>query len=420
MSYQIHTTASGLRIASEQLPHMETVALAISVDVGARHESNAQHGISHLLEHMAFKGTPRFSALKIAEIFDAIGGHLNAYTSHEHTVYYAKVLKDHLPLAADVLADIIQHSLFDEDELEKEKHVILQELAMHHDTPDDLVFDYFQQTAFPDQPLGRSILGTAEQITTHGADDIRRFVADHYRAPHIVISAAGNLSHAHLTTLSETHFDGLNTAPHDPVATAIFHAGQALIEKDLEQLQLVMGMPALPVTDTRYPVLSLLSTLLGGGMSSRLFQEIREKRGLVYSIQSMVSSYADVGMFGIYAATGEHQTQELLDVTCDVLHRLPHTLTDDELERAKQQQIAGLRMARESTAGLAEWIGRHLLHYGEYRDTEHLSRTISAVTTAQLRDLACELFLKPQICLAALGPVHRVPGYQSLQSRLAA
>lgn len=205
MSYELTTLPSGLRVASESLPSAETVAVAISVDVGARYETLAQHGISHLLEHMAFKGTARRSALQIAETFDAIGGHMNAYTSHEHTVYYAKVLKEHLPIAVDVLGDILMNSVYDEAELLREKQVILQELAMHHDTPDDLVFDAFQESCFTNQTLGRSILGTAESIQAHPAEAIRDFVKSHYHAPRIVVSAAGHINHAQLLSLVDAH-----------------------------------------------------------------------------------------------------------------------------------------------------------------------------------------------------------------------
>ena len=420
MTYQLTTKPSGLRIASEVLPSMETVAFAISVDVGARHETEAQHGISHLLEHMAFKGTPTRNALQIAETFDAIGGHLNAFTSHEHTVYYAKVLKTHLPIAVEVLCDIVQHSLFDEAELEKEKQVVLQELAMHHDTPDDLVFDHFQSIAYPDQPLGRSILGTAERIAHHPSADIHRFVAQHYHAPRIVVSAAGNLSHETLVKLVDEHLPLPSSTSPKPTVQANYVGGESRVQKSLEQLQLVIGMPSISVMDSRYHALKLLSTLLGGGMSSRLFQEVREKRGLVYTIQTILASYADTGVFGIYAATGPGQAQELIEVVCGELHGVCERISEDELQRAKQQQIAGLRMSRESTATLAEWIGRHLMYYGEYRDASTLSAIIESVTVDDVQALARSLFANPVLSVAALGPIKQMPELHHIEQRLAA
>lgn len=417
--YHLHTQDDGLRIACESLPQMESVAIAVSVDVGARWERPVQHGLSHLLEHMAFKGTPRYSAQRIAEIFDGIGGQFNAFTSHEHTVYYVRVLKAHWQQAADILCDILMHSLFDADELAREKEVILQELAMHHDTPDDLVFDLFQEAAFGEQALGRSILGTMETIRTHPRQALLDFVAEHYRAPRIVVSAAGAVEAEALQALmsEKLRFNTGGAAAPEPAA---YVGGQRLIAKDLEQLQLLIGLPSLPHGDARYYPLQLLCHILGGGMSSRLFQEVREKRGLVYSIQSFNASYADCGTLGIYAATGVEQADELIGVIADELHRLAETLSEEELERARRQQVASLRMARESTTTLAEWIGRHLLQYGEYRDADWLQTQVEAVTLAEVKALAEDLLRRPALSLAALGPAAALPSGEQVARRLAA
>lgn len=420
MTYQLTTLPNGLRIASEHLPSMETVALAISVDVGARHETPEQHGISHLLEHMAFKGTETRNALQIAESFDRIGGHLNAYTSHENTVYYVKVLKDDLPFAAEILCDIVQHSIFDETELSREKQVILQELAMHQDTPDDLVFDQFQEAAFSGQALGRSILGTANKINAHSADAIRHFVARHYHPSRMVVSAAGNLEHSQLVDLMAKYFTKRSEAGNSVCEAGKYKGGDSVIGKRLEQLQLVIGMEAIPNKDPRYETLKLLSSILGGGMSSRLFQEVREKRGLVYTIQSLAASYADTGVFAVYAATGEKEVSELIPVICDQLRAVCKHISDDELLRAKNQQKANYRMARESTSSLAEWIGRHVLHYGEYRNAETMTARVDAVTVDDIKKLASELFSKPTLTLAALGPTGRVGNSRDILQKLAA
>lgn len=421
MSYQCSTLANGLRVASEKLAGLETVAIAISVDVGARHERPEQHGISHLLEHMAFKGTPTYSALQIAEIFDAIGGHLNAFTSHEHTVYYAKVLKEHLSTATDILCDILQHSLFDEQELAREQQVILQELAMHHDTPDDLVFDYFQETAFAaGHPLGRSILGTAERIQSHSADDLRAFIAQHYNPARMVVSAAGNIEHDALVKQMESsmRLAARNAAP--AAEKAQYVGGSSIQSKPLEQLQLVLGMQAMAVTDARYYQLQLLSTILGGGMSSRLFQEIREKRGLVYTVQSYVAAYQDCSLFTIYAATGEDEAKELMPALCDELKKLSGSVSEEELQRAKQQHKASLLMARENTATVAEWMGRHLLQFGEYRDAKTIGERVDTVSVNDIHDLADELFCAPTLTLAALGPTTHVMDADTAKKKLAA
>lgn len=420
MSYELTTLENGLRVASESLPGVETVALAISVDVGARHETPEQHGISHLLEHMAFKGTKTRSALDIAQTFDNIGGHLNAFTSHEHTVYYAKVLKEHLTTAAEVLGDIIRHSVFDDTELEREKQVILQELAMHHDTPDDLVFDYFQETAFPEQALGRSILGTAEMIQSHPSDAIHEFVAQHYQPKRMVVTAAGNVSHKELVTLIEDHLPlkagGVDLKPD----SGHYRGGEKIVHKHLEQLQLMLGVGSMSVTDDRYYTLQLLSTILGGGMSSRLFQEVREKRGLVYTIQSFTSSYADCGLFAVYAATSEQEAPQVLSITCEQLQNVCTTITEEEFSRAKHQQKANLLMARESTANVAEWMGRHLLQFGEYRSAQMLSNRIDTITVDDVKALAKTLFTEPDVTIAALGPTEYVMPACDISAKLVA
>ncbi len=420
MTYQLTTLSSGLRVASETLDHVDTVAIAVTVDVGARHETPEQHGISHLLEHMAFKGTKTRSAQEIAESFDRIGGQLNAFTSHEHTVYHAKVLKEDVTQAVDILADIIQHSVFDDGELEREKQVILQELAMHYDTPDDLVFDQFQETAFPGQALGRSILGTSSKIQSHSADALRRFVSRHYHPTRIVVSAAGHVDHTQLVEAVASRFERSSQPATAACEAGRYIGGDSVKGKRLEQLQLVIGVESLPRTDTRYHTLQLLSIVLGGGMSSRLFQEVRERRGLVYTIQSMNASYVDTGVFAVYAATGEQEVRELIPVICEQLRAICGEIAEDELLRAKNQQKAHYLMARENTAVLAEWIGRHLLQYGEYRNAETLRQRIDAVTIAQVRELAGQLFTNPKLTLAALGPTGRVGSSRDIVQQLAA
>jgi len=413
MTFTLTTLPNGLRVATEDLPGVETVSLAISVDVGARHETDAQHGISHVLEHMAFKGTNKRSALEIAECFDNIGGHLNAYTSHEHTVYYAKTLKDDLPLSVDVLCDIVQHSTFDPDELEREQQVILQELAMHHDTPDDLVFDQFQEKAFEQQALGRSILGTADSITRHSPDDLRQFVATHYHPQRIVISAAGRIEHQQLLRLLESHLELAPAHPHPTADAARYTGGHSVVKKSLEQLQLVMGVEAPTIRSNDYYTLQLLSIILGGGMSSRLFQEAREKRGLVYTIQSFASCYQDTGLFAVYAATGEAESKTLLPLIADEWHKLCDGISEPELTRAKNQQKASLLMARENSASVAEWIGRHFLQFGEYRAAAEISNRIDRITAADVLALATQLFTSPRLTLAALGPTNHVMNTQA-------
>ncbi|MBN66146.1 MAG: peptidase M16 [Rickettsiales bacterium] len=421
MSYALSTLDNGLRLASETIASAETVAVCITVDVGARHENDQQQGISHMLEHMAFKGTQRRNARDIAEAFDAIGGHFNAFTSHEHTVYYAKVLKDNLPIAVDILCDIMQHSSFDPIELERERQVILQEIAMHQDTPDDLVYDYFQETAFANQSLGQSILGTPDHVQAFQKTHLQDYTRTHYHPQRMVLSAAGNVSHEQLRTLVEEHFT-LNPT-HDappPATTALYQPGDVRISKSLEQLHIMMGFEGLPIVTENYYVLQLLSLMLGGGMSSRLFQEIRETRGLVYTIASFIASYRDVGMFAVYAATGAEQAAELAPAVCDEMIGFADQLDEVMLERAKNQQKASLLMAREGMIGLSEWLGRHLTNFGEYRNAQQIAAHIDAVTLDQVKALAREIFVADKLCSAVLGPHQHWPEYDQLQARLAA
>ena len=284
--YHLSTLSSGLRVATETLPGMESVTVAVTVDVGARFEREEDGGISHMLEHMAFKGTKRRSARDIAEEMDMVGGNMNAYTSLENTVYYTRVLKDDVPLAVDMLADIMQHSVFDEVELARERDVILQEIAMHYDTPDDLVFDYFSETAYPGQPVGRSILGTAERVNSFTRDDLTRYMGSHYHTPHMVVTAAGNIDHEAFVKLVGENFDSLPGSRHEIAERAKYVGGEKRVKRKLEQLHLALGFESVSFQHPDYYAWQVLSTILGGGMSSRLFQEVREKRGLAYTVQS--------------------------------------------------------------------------------------------------------------------------------------
>lgn len=416
--FQHTRLANELRCATAYLPERSSVALAIAVDTGARYELPEQQGISHLLEHMAFKGTKRRSAQDIAIAFDRIGGQLNAYTSAEQTVYYARLLSDQLPLAIDIMADIMQHSTFAADELAREQGVILQEIAMHYDTPDDLVFDMYHAAAYPDQPLGRSILGTPEHVSGYNADDIHRYMGSHYHTPNMTLTASGNVNHAELTQLVTEHFTDLPNNFAAKPEPGTYQGGEDRQARSLEQLHVMLGVEAIDIYDDDYTALQLLSLIFGGGMSSRLFQEVREKRGLVYSVYSFLSCYRDTGTLGIYAATSEDYAPELLDVLCNELCSLADGVTAEELERVQNQQIAHLLMAEESPSNLAEWMGRHLHNFGEIRTAETLIRKIRAQTPADLQRVAKRLLNTPVPTLAALGPTGSLASYDTVKQRL--
>ncbi len=416
MTYTLSTLPNHLRVATETLPGMESVTVAVTVDVGARFEKENEGGLSHLLEHMAFKGTKRRTALAIAQEMDMVGGGMNAYTSLENTVYYVRVLKEDLPLAVDMLADILQHSTFDAEELARERQVILQEIAMHFDTPDDLVFDYFSETAYPSQALGRSILGTPELVSSYKKADLSRYMDTHYHAPSMVVSAAGNVEHQSFLALVQEHFNALGSNICPPAEHGHYQGGDKRVESDLEQLHLTLGFESVSVHHTDYYVWQVLATLLGGGMSSRLFQEVREKRGLAYTVQSFVSSYADSGVLAIYAATDK--VSEMLPVVCDEISKLQKAVTAAELTRAKNQIKASLLMSRESSPAIAEWIGRHLLTYNRYRHAAKIVRLIEAVTVEDVTRIGTELAAKKNLTLAALGPQKGLPEYDKIQAAL--
>ena len=404
MSYQISNLDNGLRVASEKLPGVHSAAFAIAVDVGARHEELAEGGLSHLLEHMAFKGTSKLNARRIAEAFDLMGGNVNAYTSHEHTVYYAKVLKEYGPQALQLLCEIVADSVFDGAELERERDVVLQEIAMHQDSPDDVVFDLFQEAVFDKQPLGRSILGPEKQVAAYSRDDLIAFTRKHYTPQRMVISAAGAVDHKKVLKTANDFFGTRALGAHKIApAPATFHHGRYTQEKDLEQVQLVLGYPGLPSTHEDYYTLQVFSTILGGGMSSRLFQEIREERGLAYSVSSFSNGYQDVGIFGIYAGTTQQKLASLLDGLKRVLDTIEMGVTAAELLRAKNQLKAGVVMTRESSGAIAEWIARHLHVHGRYKTADEILEQIEAITPDDIRRVAAHSF-RTTPAVAALGP----------------
>ena len=326
MTVRLSTLPGGFRIVTDRMDAVETVSLGVWVDIGTRHEPAAINGVAHLLEHMAFKGTERRSALAIAEEIEAVGGHLNAYTSREHTAYYAKVLKEDTALAVDILADILQHSVFDPAELERERTVILQEIGQANDTPDDIVFDFFQERAYPDQAMGRPVLGSPEVIRRLSRDAVVAYLRDHYGAERMVLSAAGNLEHDRLVDLAARLLSEVPRERQVSTEPARYTGGDFRQGRDLEQLHLVLGFPGLPLGHPDYYAATVLSTAFGGGMSSRLFQEVREQRGLVYAIHSFAHGYRDGGLFGIYAGTGEEEAAELAPVLCEEALRLDQGL----------------------------------------------------------------------------------------------
>lgn len=409
--YRLTTLPNGLRVVSETMPRLQTASLGVWVDVGTRYEPAEVNGVAHLLEHMAFKGTGRRTARAIAEEIERVGGSLNAYTSREHTAYYARILAGDIELAADILADILQHSTFDPAELEKERHVVLQEIGQVKDTPDDLVFDLLQEACYPDQPMGRAILGPEAIVAAMPRDALIDYMARHYGPGRLVVAAAGKIEHERLVDLAARLFSTLPAGSGEAAPPARYRGGGTVIDRrpDLEQVHLCLAVEGVPYHHEDHYALQVLSTALGGGMSSRLFQEARESRGLCYSVFSFASAYADTGTLGVYAGTDPEDVGELLQVVAEETRALVEDPHEDELARARAQLKASLFMGLESCSAVCEENARQLLCFGRRIPTEEIVAKIDAVDTAAVRRLGRRLLAGKGLTLAAVGPLERLP-----------
>lgn len=418
MTVRVDTLANGLRVATDRMDGVESATVGVWVGAGTRYEDAQTNGVAHLLEHMAFKGTESRSPQAIAEEIEAVGGSLNAYTSREQTAYHARVLGTDVGLAVDLLADILQRSTFDGDELARERTVVFQEIGQAEDTPDDVIFDRYQTVCYPDQPMGWPILGTLESVDNLSREAIRGYLKRNYLAGHMILAAAGDVDHEHILELAEKAFDALaSKAPPTP-KPAKYGGGDFREARPLEQLHLVLGFEGLSYRDPDFYALSVYSTLLGGGMSSRLFQEVREKRGLVYSIHSFSASYTDGGLFGIYAGTGEKEAAELLPVIADTIQATAANVEAEEVARAKAQLKAGILMARESSSARAEQLAGQLLIYDRPLSPEEIVAKIEAVDGAAIARVVTRL-CKSAPTLAALGPISELEDFARLQARFA-
>ena len=416
---RVSRLSSGLTVIIERMERVETVSIGAYVASGARHEAPNENGVSHFLEHMAFKGTERRSAAAIAEEVEAVGGHINAYTAREQTAYYVKLLKEALALGADIIGDILCHSTFAPDELERERGVILQEIGQANDTPDDIVFDHFQATAYPDQPMGRPVLGTEVLIRDMKRAALTGYMRRHYAAANTVVAAAGNLDHETVLALAEKHFADLPRDPAPSPVPAAYAGGEFRESRELDQVHLVLGFPSVAYADRDFYPVMLLSTVLGGGMSSRLFQEVREKRGLVYSIYSYSAPALDSGLFTIYAGTGESEAAELVPVVLEQLGRVQHDVTEVELARARAQVKASLLMSLESTGSRCEQLARQWQVFGRVVPVAETVAKIAAVSIDDIARAARRLF-RARPTLAAMGPASRVPSLPAIAEKLAA
>jgi predicted Zn-dependent peptidase len=404
MTVELTRLASGLSVVTDRMPHLESASLGVWIGSGSRDEADDEHGISHLLEHMAFKGTKRRNARQIAEEIEAVGGDLNAATSVESTAYYARVLKADVPLALDVLADILSNPTFDPEELRREQNVIVQEIGASEDAPDDLVFERLQETAFPNQPVGRSILGTRETVRSFNPKRLRVYLARQYRAPDMIVAAAGAVEHAAIVAEVEARFAGFAGPAAATPQPAHFHGGTRVEPRDLEQVHIALALQGLPVGDEQLYSLQVFTSVLGGGMSSRLFQEVREKRGLCYTINAFHMPYSDTGLFALYAGTDEADAPELMRVVIDQIGNATETVNEAEIARAKTQLKAGLLMALESSEARIGQLGRQMLAYGRPIPLDEIVGKVDAVTVDSARSAGCLLTQRTPPAIAALGP----------------
>ena len=400
------TLPNGVRVITEAMPHVRSISMGIWVGTGARREKASENGISHFIEHMLFKGSEKRSAEQIAMEVDSTGGHLDAYTAKELVSYNMKVIDDHLPIAFDVLGDMVLHPRFAPEDIEKEKGVILEELKMEVDNPEYLVHETFFSNFWKSHPLGRSILGTKATIKAFNRDAVHAYYSDIYSPANLVVTAAGRLEHMHIVRLAEDYFGEMIGAPApvrepDPIATAPL---QLKSKRSLEQMHLCMGVPAYPIADDRRYACYLLSTVLGGGMSSRLFQNIREKHGLAYSVFSELNLYRDTGCMAVYAGTSVENLKKVVGMVIDELRRLAgDPIAADELRRAKDHLKGSLALGLESTSSRMSNLARQELFFGRFFTVDEMVESIEAVSAHQIQVIARDFFGGRQVGLAALG-----------------
>jgi predicted Zn-dependent peptidase len=418
MGVEVSRLSNGLTVATETLPSIETAALGVWVKSGARNERDEEHGMAHLLEHMAFKGTGSRSAFQIASEIENVGGEINAATSVETTSFYARVLSEDMPVAVDILADILQDSTFDPEELDREQHVILQEIGAAHDTPDDIVFDKFTETAYSHQTIGRSILGTPDTVRSFTSPQLHAFMERQYGAEDMVVVAAGDINHDAFVREVEKKLGGFRAKARSVIPRpAQYVGGDFREERDLMDAQIVLGFEGRAYHMRDFYASQVLSMILGGGMSSRLFQEVREKRGLCYSVYAFHWGFSDTGVFGVHAATGQSDIAELVPVIVDELQKAGERIDQSELDRARAQYRAGLIMSAESASSRASQIARQVLLFGRPITKDELMERLSALTVERLTDLSARMFAtRPTV--AGIGPVGSLASYELIRESL--
>jgi predicted Zn-dependent peptidase len=417
MNVEISRLSNGLTIVTDPMPQLESAALGVWVNCGARNETRNVMGVSHMLEHMAFKGTDTRSARDIAVEIEAVGGFLNAYTSREQTAFHARVLRADVPLALDILADILTRPTFELAELERERQVVLQELGQARDTPDDIIFDHLQSTIYPNQPMGWPILGDDDTVAAFTRENLRTYMSANYLAGGMTLVASGAVNHADIVRIAEEKFSALRAGDTPAPSTALWVGGDARLNDTLEQAHMTFAFPGLPQTDPDIYAAQVYTTALGGGMSSRLFQEVREKRGLCYSIYAFAQAANDSGVIGVYTGTGEAEAGEIAPVVAGEMAALAENASETEVARAKAQLKSSLLMGLERPSTRAEMIAGHVFSYGRVLPVEELTARLDEVDAAAVRRFGARLMMSQRPAIAALGPVKRVESYEVFADR---
>ncbi len=420
MTARLSYLPNGLRVATREMLHATTVSIGIWVNAGARDETAKEQGIAHMLEHMAFKGTKRRDAQAIATEVENVGGFMNAHTSREETAYYLRLLPEHVDLGIDILVDILTESTLPDIEIERERGVIIQEIGLSLDTPDDLVFDLFAMACYDDHNLGRSILGTVDSVSQFQRTDLSGFMKRFYGAGQMLVVASGAVCHDDIVSRIDASLGSLSDAMTAKRLPPVWSAGCQIATRELEQSHIVFGLPTKAATAPDRFALMALSTLYGGGMSSRLFQQVREQRGLCYSIFSFASLYSDSGVFSVYAGTSASQANEMLTVAVDELASIAQSVHPDELTRAKAQLRASLLMSRESVSNCGDALARQIMLFGVPQDDAMLLAAIDNVDENSVRDMALQLISGNRPALACVGPPTKLIDNDVLAARLSA
>lgn len=417
MTIEISTLDNGLRVVTDSMPDSESMVFGVWVGVGTRHEPWGANGVAHFTEHMMFKGTKRRSAYGISAAIEKNGGAMNAHTTREETAYYARVLPEDAGLAADIIADMLQRSIFDPKELDRERQVILQEIGRDHDTPEDHVFDLLHETAFPKQKIGRSILGKAEVIERLPRRELMDYVKRHYHAGNMVVVGAGKITHQEMVHLAKRHYGRLAHGRAANLEAARIKSGTLRMPKESEQLHLMLAFPGPGLHTRSVHAASLLAIILGGSSSSRLFQKVREQRGLVYSVSASHLAFQDTGLFSIYAGTDPARARELMPVVCREMRDVARHVTPSELKRAKAQARADMLMGQESVMRRAEILGHQMLTYGQPIPLRQTLDRIMAITEDDVQAMAARL-LRRRPVVTALGPLDALEPYRATAERL--